>query len=367
MEFEILDAQRRVRSRGEAAIAALPKGLDCELVVDALDVVLIEVKLPKLSGAKLARALPALVEERLVGDVDRSHVVATPRDSAGQAIAAVLDRALLGRALEMFARAGRRIAQVTPQPLALGISPGGWRVRLRDGRGSVRTEVFTGMGFECGESPPLELRLLLAQSVERPSAIDVEGECDPRTWSEALSVPVRQVKATAQQAPPVVLDLLQYGFSDGIVRWQDWRATIALGAVLLLVCLGGLNLHAFVLRSEESALRDEMAAVLREAFPDVSVVLDPLAQMRRMTADLRTAAGTGGGGFLPAAVALGRIVDADSVQSMEYRDGRLAVRFLPTFAITGSDRSVLIRRASEAGFALRLDGDSALLQTGDAR
>ena len=366
LEFEILNAQRRIHSRGEAVIAELPQGLDCELVLDALDVVLLEVKLPKLSRSRLARALPALVEERLVADVERVHVVATPGDAAGQAVAAVVDRALLKRALEIFARAGRRVLQVTPQPLALGMSPGGWRVRWRDGRGSVRTEVFTGMGFESNESPPLDLRLLLAQSVERPSVIDVEGECDAHAWSEALGVPVRQVNATSAQGAPVVLDLLQYELSGGIVRWQDWRATLALGAALLLVALGGLNFHAWELRAGENALRDQMAAMLLETFPQVPVVLDPLEQMRRMTADLRTAAGTGSGGFLSTAAVLGRIAGTDSVQSMEYRNGTLTVRFLEPIASTATEREALARRATEAGLALRFEGDRAVFTAAQA-
>jgi type II secretion system protein L len=292
--------------------------------------------------------------------------VATPRDASGQAVAAVVDRALLRRALEIFARAGRRVVQATPQPLALGMSPGGWRVRWRDGRGSVRTEVFTGMGFESNDSPPLELRLLLAQSAERPSVIDVEGECDAQAWSEALGVPVRKVNATTGQARPMVMDLLQYEFSGGIIRWPDWRATIVLGAALLLVSLGGLNLHAWALRAEESALRDQMAAVLLETFPQVPVVLDPLAQMRRLAADLRTAAGTGSDDFLSSAAVLGRIADTDSVQSMEYRDGRLSVRFRAPFSSTQAEREALARRATEAGMTLRFDGDNALFTMAEA-
>ena len=89
-----------------------------------------------------------------------------------------------------------------PEPLALGLSPGCWRVRLRDGEGSVRMGPASGVGFAYTEEPPLELRLLLAQAAERPAAIEVDGECDLKRWSETLDVPFRA--APTETVAPVV-------------------------------------------------------------------------------------------------------------------------------------------------------------------
>ena len=360
LEFEVLDAQRRVRNRGEAVIAALPKGIDCELVLDAIDVVLLEVRPPKLSGARLAKALPGLVEERLAGDVERNHVVAMLPEAGGQTMAAVVDRALLKRALEIFERAGRRVVEATPQPLALGFTPGNWRVRWREDKASVRTGPSSGTGLASSGVPPLELSLLLSQSEERPAAIEVEGDCDVKAWSDALGVPVKPAPAVVQ-APPVVLDLLQYEFSRSVVRWEAWRATLVLGMVLLLAALVGLNVHAWTLRAKEKALRQTMAGIVKETFPQVPVVLDPLLQMRRLTSDLRIGAGTERGGFLAMATAFGQFADADSVQSIEYREGRCTVRFRPQVADTEAQRAALSERAAKAGMVLRFSGESASL------
>jgi type II secretion system protein L len=360
MEFEVIDARRRVINRGEAVIAALPKGIDCELVLDALDVVLLDVKPPKLSGARLGKALPGLVEDRLAGDVERNHVVATRRDVEGHATAAVVDRALLRRALEIFERAGRRVIQATPQPLALNFSPGGWRVRWHNGKGSVRTGPTTGTAFASTAVPPLEVRLLLSQSAQPPNAIEVEGDCDVRAWSEALGIVVKAGRVS-EQAAPVDLDLLQYEFSQSVVRWQAWRSTMVLGGVLLLTALGGLNLHAWTLRAKEKELREAMTEIVRESFPQVPVVLDPLAQMQRHTSELRTGAGTERGGFLAMATALGQLVDPGSVQSIDYRDGRFTARFRPQTAYSDSQQAKLSERADRMGLVLRFAGDSVTL------
>ena len=358
LAFEILDARRNVRSRGEAVIAGLPKGLDCELVLHALDVALLGVRLPKLSGARLAGALPALVEERVAGEIESSHVVASARDGQGHAVAAVVDRALMRRALAVFQRAGRQVVEATPQPLALGLSPDCWRLRLRDGQGSVRTGLTSGVGFTWKDGPPLELHLLLTQASVRPAAIEVDGQCDLQRWSQVLDVPGTAAPADTVAAP-VVVDLLQYEFARRMLSWRAWRPTMGLSLALLVAAVGGLNMHAWALRVQERALREAMVGIVKETIQHLPVVLDPIAQMRRYVSDLRTGAGTERSEFLVLATGLGQVADADSVQSMDYRDGQFTVKFRPQALTTEAQRAALAGRATIAGIALNFSGDSA--------
>jgi hypothetical protein len=104
-----------------------------------------------------------------------------------------------------------------------------------------------------------------------------------------------------------------------------------------------------------------MAGIVKESFPRVPVVLDPVAQMRRLTSELRAGAGIEQGGFLSLTTALGQLGDADSVQSIEYRDGRLSVRFLPRIAESESQRKLLAERAAKLGMDLRFAGEKAIL------
>jgi general secretion pathway protein L len=361
-EFEILDAHRRVLNRGEAVLAGLPD-FDCELVLDANDVLLLEIELPKMSGSMLAKALPALVEERLVGEVEDSHVIAGSRDSSGRGTVAVTDSALLKRALALFQKAGRRVVHATPQPLALNMPPGGWRVRWRPGSGSVRTGQSTGSGLGCENGlAPLELRLLLAQAAQRPSTIEVDGECDIDAWAEELGITVTRGR-TSEFATPVVLDLLQYELAPSLAKWSTWRTTAILGVALVAIMLGGLNVQAWTLRAKERTLKQNMVQIVKEAFPRVPVVLDPLAQMRRLTAELRTGAGTEQDGFLRMVAGLGEVAEAGSVESIEYRDGRLIVQFAQQQGQAESQRGALVERAMRAGLALRFEGKNAVLET----
>ena len=365
IDFEVIDGVRRVLERGTAVPAALPRLARVELVIAAPDVLLIDVALPRLSGARLRAALPALAEPMLLGDIEHAFVVAGRPDRAGRSTLAVLDRALLRRALELFARLGIAPASATPEPLTLAAAPGRWRLRIGIGYGTLR--MGERLGIACshagGADPPVELRLAVEQAgAARPEAIDVEGECDSAAWTAALGVKVNVTAPDPGRAAPVALELLQYEFGPRMVDWRAWRLPAALAAALALAWVVALNVDALLKLREERQLRDQMSATFRAAFPRVPVVLDPLAQMRRALADMRSGAGTGDAGdFLPLAAGFAQAaqVDAESVRQVEYRDRALLVRFEPRAVDSAAKRDALVARLTKAGLSARF-ADSVL-------
>ncbi|UCH49321.1 MAG: hypothetical protein JSU95_05925 [Betaproteobacteria bacterium] len=361
ISFDLLDKNRRVQHRATSTIAGLPKNTDCELVLHPSDVVILEIHLPKLSGSKLAKALPSLVEERLISDVESIHVVATPRGPDGTAVAAAVDRALLRRTLDLFEKLKRRVLAVVPAPFALSYDANRWRVRIVDGAGSVRTGAESGVSFESRHDVPVELELLIKQAVVPPAVIEVDGDCDAGAWSQALGVAVKQV-APESNASPVLLDLLQYQFAAGLTNWGRWRTSAVLAIVLLVVMLAGLNLHAWKLRSEEKVLRERMASIVQEVIPGASVVLDPMAQVRQRVDQLRSGAGINSGEFLSIALDLADIVDVNSVQRFEYRNKALNVDFVDGVLDGEEGRREFVTRASDAGLKVRFTGNRATVQ-----
>ena len=278
LDFEIIDGERRVLQRGIAVPGALPRIARVELVIAAPDVIMIDAALPRLSGARLRAALPALAEPILLGDIEQAFVVASRPDAAGRATLAVLDRALLQRALGLFARLGITPVSATPEPLTLAAAPGRWRLRLGSAYGSLR--MGERLGIVCsdtaGSEPPVELRLALEQAgAARPEAIEVEGACDAVAWTEALGVKVTTTAPDLGRAAPVTLELLQYDLAPRIVDWRAWRVPAALGVALTLAWIAGLNIDAWLKQREAQQLRGQMNAVFRETFPKVPVVLDP--------------------------------------------------------------------------------------------
>jgi len=326
--------------------------------------------LPRLSGARLRAALPGLAEPLLLGDIEHAFVAAGRPDGTGRAALAVLDRALFKRALELFARLGIVPASATPEPLTLAAGRGRWRLRLGVSYGSLR--MGEQLGIACsgsgGAEPPVELRLALEQAgAARPEAIEVEGECDAVAWTASLGVKVLAVAPDRARAAPVALELLQYEFAPRMVDWSAWRLPAALAAALMLAWIAGLNIDAWLKLREERQLRSQMSAVFREAFPRVPVVLDPLAQMRRSLADMRSGAGTGDAGdFLPLAASFAQAVQADneSVRQIEYRDRALQVRFEPKAVDSTAKRDALIERLAKGGLAGKFSDSTLTVRRG---
>jgi len=358
LRFQVIDAQRRVTRRGAAVLAALPRTEGCELVLHPFDVLLVPVGLPNLGGARLGAALPGLVEDRLVGEAEHAHVVVTARDAEGQAMAAVVDRALFARGLALLSRAGHRVVAATAAALALPHVPGRWRMHVEDDAVVVRTGGCAGVAFPASGEPPHELALHLAQAGP-PTAIDVSGACDASAWSTALSVPVKAVPAP-ETVPLPALNLLQYGFAAGIADPAVRRRTALLAAMLVVVFVVGLQLDAWRLRSEERALRARMAGIVTATFPEVPVILDPLAQMRRLVADLDP--GADRGGFADLAAALARVAGADPVDTIEYREGVLSVTFRWAPTERDTKRDALVTRAAADGLVATAGGDAVQLR-----
>ena len=62
LDYEVLDDARAIVRRERAVLAELPRLPRTELVVAAPDVLLVDVSLPALAGARLRAALPSLAE-----------------------------------------------------------------------------------------------------------------------------------------------------------------------------------------------------------------------------------------------------------------------------------------------------------------
>ena len=356
LDFEVLDDDRVIVQRGRAVLAEIPKLGRVEVIVAAPDVLLVESALPALSGSRLRAALPAIAEPHVLSDIESAFVVAAK--TGPRATLAVLDRALFTRALELLRRAKLEASSATPEQLSLPLESERWRLRLGTAYSVLRIGALRGIVCSAPTAAaPVEVQLALQQAGEtnRPQAIVVDGEFPAREWTEALGVPVVAPEAAEGRAEPVALELLQYELAPRLASWRAWRAPAAVAALLVLTWLIGLNVDAWLMRREESALRARMEATLRSAFPSTPVVLDPVAQMRRGVADLRAGAGSSDPrDFLPLATAVAHAVPgSDVVRGLEFRDQVLRVDFEPRALEQPKARDVVLEQISGAGLTGR--------------
>ena len=147
------------------------------------------------------------------------------------------------------------------------------------------------------------------------------------------------------------------------VSWQ--RPAMAWSAIVALVWLVGLNLYADRVEDEGQALKRAMAAQVKSAFPELSVVLNPLQQARQLR-DARQA-GLGSvmsddfatmvrGATLLLAQANGQ------VERLEYRSGQLQIAWRDGAMLKSSELESLQTTASERGIAVEADGGGLRLR-----
>ena len=356
------------------SLEALPGLRSAVLLFDARDVTLMPVTLPPLSGVRLARAIPNVVEDSLLQDPQACAFALGPRLEDGRRLLAVVDRGWLEFVVGAFERRGVRVTAAWPAQLALPLREDRWSVAQVHGGLAVRTGTTDGYGWTASEDAEFGADALCAaidaagHAGVRPAGVDFFG--DAPGWQEAaadaagrLGLPVGCSPLPLPEPAPVDLLSARQGNAGSRwlagVDWRAWRLPAALAAACVLVFLAGLNLHWASLSRERTELRAQMERMFREAFPSAQVVVDPLLQMQRQVSEMRLTTGQSGpDDFLPLVTrfseALGpRAVDA--VASLEYREGRLQVRLREGFLAGPSAEQGLRAACRQRGLKLELD------------
>jgi general secretion pathway protein L len=332
-----LNAAGTVLQGGVSDVAPLPGPGACELVL-ASDVVLLQqLSVPAAQRRRLAGNLRYLVEDLVLSDPERLHVVEaalSPRDAL---CVGIVDREWLQAVLARLAALGLRPLRALAETLLPGPEPGTWTVVWNGKDGFVRTGAVAGFPLDSTEdgSAPMALQLALRKS---PPARIVLRAAEPPAWAQALAVPVDLAPAWswAEVHGEPMLDFLQgeFSLSSGERGWkQRLRRPAMLAASLFFVVCAGIAADWAVKAHERRALLAEMNAVYRETFGANAVVVDPPLQMQRALAELKQRAGEPvAGDFLALLGALSESVLDPATQrlhAMSYQNGRLAVVLAP--------------------------------------
>lgn len=400
------------------SLDALPALKTVTLVFDARDVTLLQAVVPALSGARLQQALPNIVEDMLLQDAQSCAYAVGPRlDDEHRRLIGAIDHGWLEFVVGAFERRGIRVQAAWPAQLVLPVGADRTALACLNNGLALRTGLYDGLGW--GAAPGVDARtdaivtmLETAGSAsgptapELPDALDglsagpakrrdaapeaaalstLELPAEPPRLRRRLSVfvddatwqtPVLKAAArldidvdirTLPFPVPAPLDMLAARRGNAAGRWfadidwRAWRLPASFGAATVAVALLGLNLHWGMLLQERDRLKERIERQYRQAFPGGQALVDPLLQMQRQVASLRTRAGQAGpDDFVPLLArfsqALGdRAVDA--LAGVEYRDGRLRVRFQPGFYDARPARDALARDGQQLGLSVKFDAE----------
>jgi general secretion pathway protein L len=329
-------ASRQGSQRGLEGLAAAD-----EIVVwtPAAETLLLRARLPTRSPAKIALALPFALEDQLVDPPEKLHFAFTEESDGGLAVA-VTRRDRIEGWLAALSAAGLGPSRLAPVTLSLPLAEGAWTLAFRDGELVLRSALHGGFGGARESQPPGWLHAALAEAragaaaPERILLADAPGELDAEAWRTALGLPVEPLAGSSAVLPAAPLDLLQQRYTQrrrGSAEMQRaYLPALALvaAALVLTLLLDTVEWGRTAWRAR--AVDEEMRALLMKSFPETTVILDPVEQMRRGLEVLGEHSGAASSGDLlyllarasPAFEREARL----RVQSLEYADKTLSVR-----------------------------------------
>ena len=286
------------------------------LLLAGSDVTVLNMQIPPLSAARLKAALPNLVEEQLLCDPADCVIVAGGLSDGLRSIA-VVQRAWLDLLAGTFSALGARDIAALPaqsclsyptgpsaQPgivtaaiyqrdscidLTLRLSEQGGIGLAIDGE-SDGAAAYGVIQTLCTIVPAAPITLYVAQSALSTYQEVVNGTL---AWNERISVSVDNWTRWIAGARGTAFDLMAgLGTNSGHrLDWHAWRWPLVLATAVLLINVSALNIEWWRMKSEADTLRSSMIHIYKSAYPNESVIIDPLAQMQQKIAAAKRESG----------------------------------------------------------------------------
>lgn len=321
------------------AVAKEVAGYPVVLIVPGEDVLLTHVDIHVRQMAKLRKAIPYALEERLAEDVDSLHFGIGAREGDYTEVAVISQEKLEGwlDALK-DAHIVPRIA--IPDMLVLPWHQYEWSVVVDGARAVVRTGAASG--FSCDRESLEPLLLMLLDSAERPTLIRL-WHCDggerlhwsntaPAIKEHSCEGGLLSLLALAWQPRPN-LNLMQGPYNqqaDVVKALKPWRWAAILLGIWFVLGFGKNLVEQHQLKAERAGLRAQSERLYRQTFPGVKRVVNARVQMEQKLKKLRGSGNAAtGSDFLELLAAASPIVGTEkgvSLENVSYRKGLLTLK-----------------------------------------
>ena len=331
--------------------------------------------------ARLEAALQGLLEERVLDEPAQLHMALPPHwKNSPSTWVAVCDRAWLAAHLSHLETAGISAHRIVPefapgqdalQITATGDAETGW-LWMSDAEHGV-----WGLPLASAASLGLSPQQLQTASIQaEPAAVAAVSE--HLHVSARLMAPAQHWLAALQNG----WDLAQFGFqahrqarllktvqrtAHQLRHQPQWRmARWGLGALLISQVVG-LNAWAWKSRSDWQEQQQSWTQVLRQSFPQTTVVVDAPLQMAQQVARLRQGAGLLAPPDLESMLgALGQALPANAAVPGQWRfeTGQLQLSQWP---IQAHEQASLQQALAAQGYILRAEGDAWLMRAQEAQ
>ena len=328
---------------GSSACSAVPQADQIVLIVAASRVLLTQVHLPAVRQGKLREMLAFAVEDKLLTEPDKIHVVAATRTQGGDTAVAIIDRAWLHQQLKYLQQQKIRPDKMLAETLLPHLKNHAWSMVWNGQGGFVRTGQNAGIVVDGGDThtPPMALTLALEEARTLKSAptrivlYHTQGAVAP-AWTNSLNLDIEQAGVWSWQNAEIdglsTLNLLQGEFAPPN-KSQGWLKHLR-PAFMLLGIIVGVHLLATIadwaqLRHRQNQLQNEMVTTFKQTFPEATAIVDPALQMRRNLSELQRARGVmGSADFLSLLALTAPVIHQAKIQTLQYGQDKLQLELL---------------------------------------
>ncbi|XOV80158.1 MAG: type II secretion system protein GspL [Aestuariibacter sp.] len=323
-------------------------------LVPACDVKLISLDLPAKASRKILQAIPYMLEDDVVGNVEQHFFALAERQGTQQQVLVVAHQKMQSW-LDALQKAGLHCQKMLPDVLALPEPESDWfGIQLND-EVLVRTGTFSG--FVAEVSWVSELMSVEAKTHEQPIVLSAGTDIDMVTVANVdkqLVPSVLPMQLLAENAIRCNVNLLQDRYKVKKQRsaaTHQWRLAAILAGVAVLTTFIDKGIEASQLSSQTEQLQQQIVAEYKRAFPNARRIVNVRSQMSQKLTAMQQA---GSGISMLAMLSQLESAFAQSdikPQSMRFDKGRSEIRMQ---AVAGSYEALesFKRLAEQQGFTV---------------
>lgn len=272
------------------------------VIVPGADVLLTTVTVPKMSRAKILKAIPNLLEESLVENLSDVHFAIGEIRAGKPLCVAVVSKEKMNNWLAFLAQniptITGRVSSFVPDTLCLGWRKKQWSALLYNEKVLVRTA--KELGYVVDNDNFLMLTMSILNSAKAPKLFQLYSNDGQPTGIEQFSFEVKQdrindpllVFFAKNLRDSVPLNLLQADFAQqNSTDLTKTLATMAAGLVVVWLSLLTVidTVKYFVLNSQVGEQNVQIETVYKEIFPKATSVVSPRKRVERLLNDVKGA------------------------------------------------------------------------------
>lgn len=269
-------------------------------------ILITHVKLPKLSPARLAKAIPFALEDQIIEDAAKLHFAVNNSQRGETSSVAVIEKETMriwqSALTAKFHHQARKFKVLMPDVLALPWRNGTYHILVDHDLAMVRTGQCSGFTIETDSLFQILNLQLKRPGLVKPDLIEIESPEDPPLFTDEeaaeLGVPIKltlnhhhPLSIMSQTLnEPVLLNLLQGAFAPAqkeiSMNQLVWAGFSIVGVWMLFITLTDIASY-FILQRTNNAMNNEMKRIYASVYPEAPVPDNPRMKLQSELDNLR--------------------------------------------------------------------------------